>query len=126
MSFKDQQKINISWMTQFLLPGIIRLSIHNKPLNYKQFFIKCSPNLHRQPSHGTIGLRLRKDKTHCHLKFDKYISIFIKKESTTNDHLSILARIDQPIVWIHPDLAQLYITNDNNLRKIFVKDKKIR
>jgi hypothetical protein len=125
---------------QFLLPGTVRLSIHNKSAAYDQFLIKCGPNLHRQPWHGTAGLRLRKDKGPHSLSFEirlsfeykvnKYIPIFIKKEATANnyhqDYFSTIACIDQPIVWIHSDLIQLYVTNGNDLSRIFDKNNKIR
>ncbi|CAF0768099.1 unnamed protein product [Rotaria sp. Silwood1] len=125
---------------QFLLPGTVRLSIHNKPSNCEQFLIKCGTNLHRQPWHCTAGLRLRKNKRQRSMSFeirlsfeykvDKYIPIFIKKDSTTNnrhhDHLATLARIDQPILWIHSNLAQLYVSDDNDLSRIFDKANKIR
>jgi pyoverdine/dityrosine biosynthesis protein Dit1 len=126
---------------QFLLPGTVRLSIHNKSPDCEQFLIKCGPNLHRQPWHGTVGLRLRKNKGPHSMSFevrlsfeykvDKYTPVFVKKDSmiTNNhhhDHLSALARIDQPIVWIHPDLAHLYFTNDNDSTQIFDKNNKIR
>ncbi|CAF2754412.1 unnamed protein product [Rotaria sp. Silwood2] len=125
---------------QFFLPGTVRLSIHNKSSNCDQFLIKCGPNLHRQPWQGTAGLRLRKNKGKHSLSFeirlsfeykvDNYIPVFIKKDSVINsnysDHFSALALIDQPIIWIHSDLVQMYVTNENDLSRIFDKDKKIR
>ena len=127
---------------QFLLPGAIRLSIHNKSLNCDQFLIKCGPNVHRQPWHGTAGLRLRKNKDPHSLSFEirlsleykveNYVPVFIKKDlmiEPTDDHhryLSTLASMDQPILWIHPDLVQMYAKNDDGLQQIFGETSKIR
>ncbi|UJR17224.1 hypothetical protein I4U23_004119 [Adineta vaga] len=120
---------------QLLLPDTVRLSIHNKPSNCGQFLIKCGPNLHRQPWHGTAGLRLRSNKSSHFMtyeirlsfeyKINNYIPIFIKKESIINEnYLSNLVSIHQPIVWIHKDLIQTYVNDD--LHRIFDRTNHIR
>ncbi|CAF3322568.1 unnamed protein product [Rotaria socialis] len=137
---------------KFFLPGSIRLSIHNKSADCGQFLLRVGPNLHRQPWNGTAGIKPSSPSSKYTLSFEirmsleykieNYVPIFIRKqeEETNNDiyplFLSQLSRIKQPILWIHFDLIQQYLSNDylnNNgsyheriVSSIFAKHKKIR
>ncbi|CAF0936474.1 unnamed protein product [Didymodactylos carnosus] len=132
---------------KFLLPGSVRLSIHNKSSDCEQFLIKIGPNLHRQPWQGTAGIRQSSKCSKYALSFEirlsfeyktgNYIPIFISPQQNNGCYcfFSELSRINQPILWIHFDLIQQYLSNvyvNNNdyhkriLSQIFTQSNKIR
>ncbi|CAF3193831.1 unnamed protein product [Rotaria socialis] len=61
-------------------------------------------------------------------KINNYLSVFIKKETETNDHgyLSTIPCTDQPIMWIHSSLVETNGDNSYDISRIFDHKHKIR
>ncbi|CAF4478981.1 unnamed protein product, partial [Rotaria socialis] len=92
---------------KFLLPNTVRLSMHNKPSSDAHFLIKCGANLHRQPWHGTGGLRLSSDRGQRSISFETLRQV----NEIVQDYLPYSCHLISSFM---PQLAKLHSYENNN------------